>query len=63
MRTTLDLPESLLAEAMAATHARTKTEVIKLGLQALIRQESQKELRDWFGKVDLDIDFDSLRGR
>ncbi len=63
MRTTLDLPELLLAEAMALTHATTKTEVIKIALAALIRREKTAGLKKYFGKLDLDIDLDVLRER
>jgi hypothetical protein len=42
MRTTVDLDEGLVAEAMALTHARTKTELLERGLQALIDLESRK---------------------
>ena len=63
MRTTLDLPESLIDEAMALTHVKTKTDLIKLALQNLIQREKIKDLRNFFGKVNLDIDLDQLRSR
>ena len=37
MRTTLDLDGKLLREAMAMSHARTKTETVERSLRALIR--------------------------
>jgi len=63
MRTTLDLPETLLEEAMALTHIQTKTDVIKIALQNLIQKEKIRGLKDYFGKIDLDIDLDTLRDR
>ena len=63
MRTTLDLPESLLIEAMALTRIQTKTEVIKTALKNLIQKEKIQELKSYFGKVDLDINLDELRNR
>ena len=63
MRTTLDLPAELLEEAMAMTKAKTKTEVIKLALQNLIKQDKMNKIIDFHGKVDLDIDLDILRKR
>jgi hypothetical protein len=63
MRTTLDLPEELLREAMAITHISTKTDLIKTALQNLIQKEKSKNMKDYFGKVDLDIDMTSLRKR
>ena len=38
MRTTLDLPEDLLNEAMKAAHIKTKTKVIITALEELIRK-------------------------
>lgn len=63
MRTTLNLPESLLIEAMALTRIPTKTEVIKTALINLIQKEKIQELKSYFGKVDLDINLDELRNR
>ena len=64
MRTTLDLPEDLVTEAMKATHIRTKTKVIITALEELIRKSKIAELKQFKGTVeDLDIDLDMLRGR
>jgi len=63
MRTTLDLPEALIDEAMALTHIQTKTDLIKTALQNLIQKEKIKDLKKYFGKVDLDIDLNVLRNR
>lgn len=63
MRTTLDIPESLMDEAMRLTHIRTKTELIRLALVNLIRKEKIQGLKDYFGRVDLEIDLDTLRDR
>ena len=63
MRTTPDLPEELLAEAMKATHIQTKTKVIITALEDLIRKTKISQLKDYKGKVDIDIDLDTIRGR
>ncbi len=63
MRTTLDLPENLLEEAMKVTHVKTKTNVIVLALKELIRKSKISDLKKFKGKVDLDIDLDVLRSR
>lgn len=63
MRTTLDLPESLMEEAMALTHIQTKTDLIKTALLNLIQKEKIKNLKNYFGKVKLDLDLDALRKR
>lgn len=63
MRTTLDLPEDLLKEAMNTTHIQTKTKVIITALEELIRKTKISEIKQYKGKVDLDIDLNSIRGR
>jgi len=63
MRTTLDLPENLLNEAMKATHIQTKTQVIVTALEELIRKSKIAELKKYKGKVDLEIDLQALRNR
>jgi Arc/MetJ family transcription regulator len=63
MRTTLDLPEELMQEAMETAHVKTKTNVIILALKDLIRKSKISGLKKFKGKVDLDIDLDLLRGR
>ena len=63
MRTTLDLPENLLKEAMKTTHIQTKTKVIITALEELIRKSKISELKNFKGKVDLNIDMDAIRGR
>ena len=63
MRTTLDLPEDLLDEAMKAAQINTKTKVIITALEELIRKSKISGLKDFKGKLDLDIDMNAMRGR
>ena len=63
MRTTLDLPEHLLDEAMKTTNITTKTKVIITALEELIRKAKISDLKKFKGKIDLDIDMDTIRGR
>ena len=63
MRTTLDLPENLLKEAMKATHIQTRTRVIITALEDLIRKTKISRLKEYKGKVDIDIDLNIIRGR
>ncbi|NOX34017.1 MAG: type II toxin-antitoxin system VapB family antitoxin [Deltaproteobacteria bacterium] len=63
MRTTLDLPENLLIEAMKATNINTKTKVIITALEDLIRKAQISDLKKYKGKVNLDIDMNQLRSR
>jgi len=50
MRTTLDLDEDLVKRALRETGARTKTEVIEMGLRALLEREARKRLKALFGE-------------
>ena len=63
MRTTLDLPEELLTEAMKLTSTGTKTGVIILASRELIRKSKITDLKKYRGKIDLDIELDELRDR
>ena len=63
MRTTLDLPDQLISEAMKLAGEKTKTGVIKIALMNLIEKEKFKDLIKYYGKVDLDIDLVALRKR
>ena len=63
MRTTLDLPEDLLNEAMEASNAKTKTSVIVIALTELVRQSKIADLKEYRGKIDLPINMDEVRGR
>ncbi len=63
MRTTLDIPEDLINEAMKVTQASTKTEVIKKALFNLIQKNKIKSLKSYKGKVDLSVDLNFVRDR
>ena len=63
MRTTLELPDALIHEAMSLTKIPTKTELIRFALENTIQREKVKKLTTYFGKLNLDIDLDKLRNR
>ena len=63
MRTTLDLPEDLLDEAMKVTRIKTKTRVIITALEQLIRRAQLSQIKEFKGKINLDIDLETIRGR
>ncbi|WP_411042463.1 type II toxin-antitoxin system VapB family antitoxin [Treponema sp. TIM-1] len=63
MRTTLELPDALVNEAMTLTKISTKTALIKYALEHVIQREKVRELTNYFGKITLDIDLDKLRKR
>ena len=63
MRTTLDLNEALLTEAMKWTGETTKTAVINEALKQVINFNKRKRLVEFAGKMDLDVDLDITRKR
>ena len=63
MRTTLDLPNALVEEAMKLSHQRTKTAVLVTALEDFVRKNRIQGLKKFRGKVKLDIDLDKLRKR
>ena len=63
MRTTLDLPEKLLNEAMKVTQTKTKTGVLVLALEELVRKTKISDLKNYKGTIDLEINLDELRDR
>ena len=63
MRTTLDLPESLVEEARRAIGAKTKTDTIVFALRDVIRRRRIDELKSLLGRVRLDVDLAHSRRR
>ncbi|MGH7901965.1 MAG: type II toxin-antitoxin system VapB family antitoxin [Thermodesulfobacteriota bacterium] len=63
MRTTLDIPENLIREALKITKSKTKTDLIKKALENIIQRNRIRRIKDFKGKVDLNIDLDVLRKR
>lgn len=63
MKTTLDLPDELVTEAMRLTDSHTQADVIVLALRELIKKNKVAGLKSYKGKVDLDMDMDLLRSR
>jgi Arc/MetJ family transcription regulator len=61
MRTTIDLPEPLVTEAMKASPRKTKTAVIITALEEYVRKNRIQGLKRYRGKISLDIDLNKLR--
>jgi len=51
VRTNVEIDDTLLAEAMAATGLRTKHEVVEAGLRLLVRHKRQANALDLFGRI------------
>lgn len=63
MRTTLDLPDALLAEAQTSLGFKSKTDTVVLALRELVRRRRLDELKSLLGRVRLDIDVPRSRRR
>lgn len=63
MRTTIDLPRDLLAEAMAATGAKTKREAVMLALKELNRRARLAHLADELGDSETFMSYGELMER
>lgn len=63
MRTTVNLPEGLLNEALQITQIKTKTALIIQALEDIVRKNKVAEIKQYKGRIDLDIDLAVLRGR
>jgi Arc/MetJ family transcription regulator len=58
MQITLNLDESLLAEALQLTKFNTQEEIMNLALQELVRSRRKKNLLDLAGQIHFTEDFD-----
>jgi Arc/MetJ family transcription regulator len=51
MRTTLDIDERLVEQALKETGAKSKTAVIEMGLRALLEREARKRIKALRGRL------------
>src|SRR5260221_5710335 len=63
MRTTLDIPESLIEEARLLLGFKSKTDTVVVSLQELIRRKRIDELKAMMGNVQLEFDAPKSRRR
>ena len=63
MRTTLNLDDGALEDAMEVSPGRTKTSVINEALEEYARRRRLRGLLDFEGKAGWEGDLDELRGR
>jgi len=61
MRTNIVIDDRLMADTLKATGAKTKREVVELGLRTLLRLKQQTELRKLRGKYTWEEDLDAMR--
>ncbi len=63
MRTTIDLPDALVNEALRCSPQKTKTSLIITALEEYIRKNKIQELKNFKGKIKIDLDLNTIRKR
>jgi hypothetical protein len=63
MRTTLDLPETLVEEARSSLGYTSKTDTVVFALREVVRRSRLDELKSLMGRVEFDFDPTALRKR
>jgi len=61
MRTNIDIDDKLLSDAMKATGAATKREVVELGLASLVALKKQEKVKKFRGKLRWEGDLNEMR--
>lgn len=61
VRTTIEIDDKLMKDALKATGAKTKREAVELGLKTLVQLRAQEKARDLRGKVTWEGDLDAMR--
>jgi len=63
MRTNIDIDDKLLSDAMKATGASTKREVVELGLASLVTLKNQERVKNLRGKLRWEGDLNQMRSQ
>jgi Arc/MetJ family transcription regulator len=61
MRTTIEIDDQLLSEAMRSSGARTKKATVEAGLRLLVKTHAQTAIRRLRGKVRWEEDLNESR--
>ncbi len=61
MRTNIVIDEKLMEEALEATGAKTKREVVDLALRTIVQMKAQEKIREFRGKIKWEGDLDDMR--
>ncbi len=59
-KTTVQIDESLLAEAKRVVGAKTQKEAIEAGLKCLVQRKNREALRKELGTFDIDLSLEEL---
>lgn len=61
MRTNIEINDKLMKDALRATGAKTKREVVEMGLRTLVQLRAQEKVRELRGKIAWEGDLDAMR--
>lgn len=61
MRTNIEIEDKLMRDALKYTGAKTKREVVELGLRSLVQLGKQVEARKMRGKLHWEGDLNAMR--
>ena len=61
MRTNIVIDDNLMAEALKVSGARSKREVVELGLKTLVQLKRQERIRGLRGKLRWTGDLEAMR--
>lgn len=61
VRTNIVIDDKLMADALKATGAKSKREVVELGLRALVQLKQQERIRGFRGKLKWTGDLERMR--
>ena len=61
MRTSIEIDDRLMADALRATGAKTKKEVVELGLRMVVELRAQEKARELRGKITWEGDLSAMR--
>ena len=61
MRTNIVIDDKLMQDALRATGARTKREVVEMGLRSLVQLKAQEAIRQYRGKLRWSGDLNRMR--
>jgi hypothetical protein len=63
MRTTLIIPDDLMKDLMEETGEKNKSLLVRRSLEEMLRRLRRENLKNLRGKLQLDIDLETLRKR
>jgi Arc/MetJ family transcription regulator len=61
MRTNIDIDDTLMAEVMKVTKAKTKKDAVVISMENEVRRNRQLGILELMGKIDGDWDIDAWR--